>query len=175
MNRKLATKVWGQPSSVRDLGRTLGACLGDVPELRKEIPSLLRELDEELQLESECAIELRGSILEALKRICQEKDRRFIYVGEIAVRANAILEERGELKVLSPKRVGSILKSMGIYTRRLGASGRGLLLLERVRTRIYSLADDCAAFLVENLEGRCAECRPPRPDSDELDVLDGVV
>src|SRR5271155_2879306 len=162
-------------SSVRDLGRTLGACLGDVPELRKEIPSLLRELDEELQLESECTIELRGSILEALKRICQEKNRRFIYVGEIAVRANAILEERGEIQVLSAKRVGTVLKSMGIYTRRLDASGRGILLLKRVRARIYSLASDCAAFFVENLEGRCAECRPPRPDSDELDVLDGVV
>src|SRR5271156_3054425 len=103
MNRKLATKVWGQPSSVRDLGRTLGACLGDVPELRKEIPSLLRELDEELQLESECAIELRGSILDALKRICEDKNKLSVHVGEIADRSNAILEERGEIQVLSAK------------------------------------------------------------------------
>ena len=128
-----------------------------------------------MQLESECTIELRSAILDALKRICEDKNKLSVHVGEIADRSNAILEERGEIQVLSAKRVGTVLKFMGIYTRRLDASGRGILLLKRVRARIYSLASDCAAFFVENLEGRCAECRPPRPDSDELDVLDGVV
>lgn len=162
-------------SSVRDLGRTLGACVADVPELRKEISPLLSELDQELQLESECTIELRGAILEALKRICQDKSRLSAYVGEIADRANAILGERGEIEVLSPKRVGAILKSMGIYTRRLDASGRGILLMRPVRARIYSLAQDCATFLAESLEAGCTECCPPRPDSGDLDVLEGLV
>lgn len=142
-------------SSARDLARSLGACVSDVPELRSGIQGLLRELDYELQAESECTTYLRNAIVQALKDACSEKGKSSIHVAEITTRANGILEKSGELQALNSKRTGMLLKGMGVYTTRLGASGRGILLLTPTRQRIRCLSTEYDSDLTDGLEDEC--------------------
>ena len=70
-----------------------------------------------------------------------KKESSLLYVGEIASGVNAVLERgRGEMLELTPRQVGSKLRSMGITTKRLDGLGRGIQLLDPVRRRIHRLA-----------------------------------
>ena len=66
--------------------------------------------------------------------------RRAMEVREIAATANEIYREDGESLKISNETVGHVLKNLGLYTRRLGNSGRGLRLDRAIQTRAHELS-----------------------------------
>jgi hypothetical protein len=127
-------------SSVRELARCLGACVAEDPELQKEIIPLLTERNEELQADLDCAKYLNAIVVDTMFSFCHQEREQSLYVREIASGVNAILRERGEMLELTPRQVGSKLRSMGITTKRLDGLGRGIQLLDPIRQRIHRLA-----------------------------------
>jgi hypothetical protein len=71
---------------------------------------------------------------------------------------NAILERRGESLEMNPRAVGSLLRVLGLSTRRLGASGRCITLLNSVRRRIHELADKHKIIGETTASKMCAQC-----------------
>ncbi len=166
-------------SSVRDLARSLGACVPDSPELQKGIYPLLKDLDNDLRAESECTTYLHRVVVEVLMVACHEENKQSLHVGEIAAKANSNLEQRGEIQMMNAKRVGNMLRAMGLYPTRLDAAGRGILLVEPIRTRIHRLSWSYKAFLIgiltDEMKGQCPECGTLRFEPEEPDLPEGVI
>ena len=149
-------------SPVRDLARSLGACVPDAPDLQEGIYPLLKDVDDEWKAESECTTYLYKLVVEVLMLACHQKNQSSLHVGEIAARANEMLERRGEMQVMNAKRVGNMLRAIGIYPTRLDAAGRGILLAEPMRIRIHRLSWSYKALLMgiltDEMKAQCPEC-----------------
>jgi hypothetical protein len=92
-----------------------------------------------------------------------------------------ILDERGELLEMKPRAVGHKLKALGLATRRLDASRRGVVLLDALRERIHKLAVDYQLPAVRGMQS-CRYCHvqndtprreidPNTSHSGDLDAL----
>jgi len=127
-------------SPVRDLARCLGACVSEDPKLQEGITPLLKERNEELQADLECAQYLNAIVVETMFSFCHEERKQSVHVGEIASGVNSILKGRGEMLELTAKQVGNKLRAMGLTPKRLDALGRGIQLLDPIRQRIHRLA-----------------------------------
>jgi hypothetical protein len=142
-------------TSVRNIARSLGACVVEDPDRQAEIETLLTERDGQVQ--EEWSADLRRIVLEAMLSFCHQEKKESIYVGEITKATNEILERRGEALELKPRTVGSTVRALGLSTTRLDASGRGILLLDAIRQRIHSLAWD--SRVLPGAKGQeCANC-----------------
>jgi hypothetical protein len=164
--------------SVRELARSLGACVSDEPDLREGIAILLAELNA-LAL-SERATDLNAIVVEAMLSFCHEAKKESLHVGAITARVSEILEQRGELLEMKPKTVGHKLKALGLATRRLDAAGRGVLLLDAVRERIHKLGMDYQLSAGHGMPS-CRHCRGQIEatrggmNTSDLDDLDGLL
>jgi hypothetical protein len=123
--------------SIRRLGRTLGACLVDAPDLRVRLVQELQEMDAATNRDQIKQIE--AVLIEALLACCHER-RSTVHVGEIAKLANTIFLQRGETLQLKPREVGAKMKGLGFNTTKIDSGGRGLYLLGENCRRIHELA-----------------------------------
>ena len=118
--------------------QVLGAPLeGDV-ELQKGIIELLNEFDEQLRVDRSC--ELNALVLKAVLSHCHQNDQQQVFVRQIAVTVKELYREEGESPRISNETVGHVLKNLGLYTRRLGNAGRGLILDKATQSRAHELS-----------------------------------
>jgi hypothetical protein len=157
----------------RHLARTLGSCLVDDPEAESRITSLLQDQDEDSRVRDSTRIS--SVVIEAALVLCHEKERSTALVGEMATLSNAIFKGRDEIIELEARAVGSILRSVGLFTERIGSAGRGLLLTNDMRRRIHELAWRhnvlSVQHQVEDLCRYCGEARAQfslRPNSKQV-------
>jgi hypothetical protein len=101
---------------------------------------------------------LNAIVLEVLLSFCHQEGKSCLRVAEVALAVNSLLEEMGEMLKLSPKAVGGKLKSLGFYTKRMDAMGRGLLLTDAVRNLIHRLAWGCGVVRGRD-EIHCGHCK----------------
>jgi hypothetical protein len=146
--------------STRQIAQGLGACLVNAADLRDRLIAILRDQDESERAEQSAEM---SPVLEALIVVCHER-RKDVHVGEIAKLASEILEVRGERIGLSPKEVGSKLKSLGLRTCRLDAGGRGFKLTQEICARIHGAAKAFRVPAIENGLEACPHCRTIRGD-----------
>ena len=103
----------------------------------------------------------RVPLLGVLRARCHEAARDRLYVGEITLDLNAKIIEKGDTSELTDRMVGSVLRSLGLATRKLDRRGRGLVLDGPTRLRIHRLAQE------HNAPGEtflgCAECAQAQP------------
>ena len=92
------------PAAARELARCLGACVADDQELQGQLADLLKKQFLSVQNQSEREVHL--AVIEALLALSKDEKRASVGVAEITVRVNRILENNGELLVLSPRAVG---------------------------------------------------------------------
>lgn len=144
---------------VRELARSLGACLSQEPDLQRGIVSLLLEQNEQIQ--SECAIDLNAIVVEAMLSLCHEEKKPSVHVAAIATAVNHILERRDELVEMKPRTVGHRLKALGLATQRLDSAGRGILLLEAIRQRVHALAWHYQTWGLPGSGEACCYCQEP--------------
>jgi hypothetical protein len=145
----------------REIARALGDCIVDDHELQSGVIPLLEERDEDARVRRTTTFE--AVVVEAALLFCHEKKKRdWAYVAEFATVANAILEGRGEQIELEPRAVGDILRSVGLFTRRLGRAGRGVLLVNEIRQKIHELAWRFRVLSIEDGVDRCGFCTEAR-------------
>jgi hypothetical protein len=119
------------------IAAALGRCIVEAPELQAGLASLLTPFSDH-QL-AERLDDLGTLAIGAALALCHEgKDQAL--VGEIASEVNRIQKERGERLQYSPERVGHRLRKAGLMTRRLGASGNGLLFDRATQVLLHDTA-----------------------------------
>jgi hypothetical protein len=119
------------------IAQVLGASTADLG-LRNGIVELLREHDEQSRVDR--ATGQDGTVLKAVLRHCHQPDQQQVFVREIAATANQIYSDDGEALKITNETVGHVLKNLGLYTRRLGNAGRGLVLDKATQARVHELS-----------------------------------
>ncbi len=119
------------------MAEVLGAVIVEDPELQKDIIELLQERDEQSRVDRASGQD--GMVLKAVLWHCHQSDQRQVFVREIAATANRIYSEEGESLKITNETVGHVLKNLGLYTRRLGNAGRGLVLDNATQARAHEL------------------------------------
>ena len=76
----------------------------------------------------------------ALFRVCHEGVTESILVGGIAISINQKLAFQGEDFRIGARRVGWILKSLGVSTQRLGSLGRGIMFTPSNKRQVHAIA-----------------------------------
>ncbi len=113
----------------------LAAAIVEDDELQQEIIASLGDRPEE---HTDPRSIMRAIVVECCLAVTHE-NKSEIKVGELAKLANAALVGRGEKLELSDRKVGALLKGMGLLTAPI-QDKRGLELLEPIRRRIHELA-----------------------------------
>jgi hypothetical protein len=135
--RQLAFSPSGVPSETAAIAKALGSCIVDAPELQQKLVALLKTQDQRhLSQKSDTA---EAVIVEAALAFTRQ-GRQQVYVREVAVEANCLLEGRGESLKLSPEKVGHKLRKLDLPTRRLTKTGNGLVLDKATVAGIQRLA-----------------------------------
>ena len=156
--QRVASPTWDVQdfaSPTREVARSLGICLPS-EQLRGDLVDLLRGHEEEAQVA--CSTNDRALLIEGLLAVCHDAQKKSIFVAALTEIVNTIFKMRGEPYQLTPRRVGALLKSLGIPAERLGKAGRGLLLREQTRTAIHKLAMDYAVRSIQDKVQRCRHC-----------------
>jgi hypothetical protein len=141
----------GLSSETATIASELGRCIVGAPELQRRLVALMKTRDS--QRRSDMSNTIDAIVLEATWMLSRD-EREQVYAGEIAAKANLMLEARGERARLSPTKVGHCLKRLGLHTHRLSQDGNGLTYDEATIARIDELA---TMFLVDVMEDALAE------------------
>ena len=141
--------------NIRESARNLGCCIIGAPELQAGVMSLLRA-QEELALSAqvwrpECVV------LEALLVLCHETGHESVLIGEVTKLVNGILTGRGESLELQPRKLGHILRSLGVFTQR-GAKGYGFYLSNDAKRHLHELAVAYRVPSVSIATEGCSHC-----------------
>lgn len=129
-------RVPGFQPEVCAMAHVLVASIDDL-ELRNGIIELLKERDEQSRVDRASGQD--GIVLKAVLWHCHQSDQQQVFVREIAATANRIYSEEGESLKIGNETVGHVLKNLGLYTRRLGNTGRGLVLDKITQFRAHEL------------------------------------
>jgi hypothetical protein len=137
--------------------------------------SKLRERDRDAQTER--SLEPEWLAAEILFGLVHERAVHSILVGGIASSINEKLKFRGEDFRISARKIGSVLKSLGVRTESLGCLGRGLLFTPAMNRQIHAVArhlgiSRCTIATSQGLEAgyggqRCLLC-------EEFGLTDGL-
>jgi hypothetical protein len=119
------------------VAQALAAPFVKYPELQVGIIELLKEQDQQARIDRGSGLD--AMVLRAVLFHCHQGDQQQILVREIASTVNRIYGEEGESLKISNESVGHVLKNLGLYTRRLGNMGRGLMLDKGTRLRTHEL------------------------------------
>jgi hypothetical protein len=139
---------------VRAIAEVLGATIVDDGELRRKLIDLLKERDEQSRVDR--SVGLKGTVVRAVLSHCHQGDQEKVYVRDIAATVNQIYSEEGESVRVSSETVGHVLKSLGLYSRRLGNAGRGLMLEKSMQSQAHRLG---SAYDVLPAEPACGYCQ----------------
>jgi hypothetical protein len=158
--------VSGFRPEISVIADVLAAAIIDDPDLQRGVIELLKDRDEQSRVDR--ATGVNGLVLQAVLIHCHQKDQRK-FVREIAATSNRLSAEDGESLKLSSETVGHILKNLGLYTRRLGNAGRGLVFDKATQSHAHSLGHE---YDVLTLETTCEYCHQLQPSQSEEVVQD---
>jgi hypothetical protein len=133
----------GMTPRTKQLARALLAPLPEDPEMTAGVITALRESDEDLRIERR--LEDEWLVAETLYAVCHEEHGKGgfvseILVGGIAAEVNQKLKDQGEDRRLKDRKVGAILKPLGLRTKDLGRHGRGLEFTIALKRLIHQIA-----------------------------------
>lgn len=127
----------------RDLAVSLMAPLGGKPQVIAQLLTILKERDNEVRIEQ--SLEPEWLVVETLFAMCH--DRRSpgdsvseTTIGGVASCLNSRLQQRGEAFKFSPKKIGGVLRGLGIRPIPLGNLGNGLRYTSVMKEQIHKLA-----------------------------------
>jgi hypothetical protein len=143
-----------------DLTTALAACIVDDDELQARVNQMLEPQERDSRARNSTSS--ISVVIEAGLALSHDRKRESAYVGEFADAANGILHGRGETVLLEPRAVGDILRSLGLSTQRLGAAGRGVLLVRETRRKIHLLARSYDVPSIQGNFGGCEFCTEVR-------------
>ncbi len=120
------------------MAQVLGASIVKDLELQHGVIELLKEWDEQSRVDRASGQD--AMVLKAVLWHCHQSDQQQLFVREIAATANRIYGDEGESLKITNETVGHLLTNLGLYTRRLGNAGRGLVLDKATQARVHELS-----------------------------------
>ena len=140
---------------MRDEAHTWLAPICDCPELSQSVlEGLLRQSREAAGARF---FDPKCMAIEAALFFCHKGDTEHFFVGELAETVNRLLQGRHEDSELSERKVGQLLRDLGIYGERV-TKGYKIALTDAVRERIHQLAHAYQVLPVQNGVSRCGHC-----------------
>jgi hypothetical protein len=133
----------GLSPRTKQIARALTAPLLGDPASTAELLAIVGERDEEARIER--SLEPEWLVAECLFSLVHEGLERGhlvseILVGGVAASVNRELENQGEDLRLRARGAGTVLKTLGLRTDKLGRLGRGLKLTSSVKRKIHEIA-----------------------------------
>lgn len=154
-------RVSGFRPEISLVADALAAAIVDDVDLQRGIIDVLKDRDEQSRVDR--ATGVNGMVLRAVLFHCHQKDERK-FVREIAATANRFYAEDGESLKVSSETVGHALKHLGLYSRRLGNAGRGLIFDKATQAHAHRLSH---AHDVLTAEPSCEYCHELQPSQSE--------
>jgi hypothetical protein len=142
--------------------RTWLAPLCECPDLREIVSTyLLGQIEDK---EGSRFTDLRCVVAEGALSLCHEPDYREFFIRELSERVNALLQGRRHEAQLTNRKVGSVLRDLGIHAQRV-AEGFKVVLTEPVRERIHVIASTHRVLSLQDGMVRCRHCPGGAKDS----------
>jgi hypothetical protein len=140
---------------MRDEGRALLAPICDCPDLQKSVTvALLRQSRE---IEGERLSNDRCVVAEAAVFFCHKADTEHFFIRDLAEVVNALLKGRHEGRTLTAKKVGLLLRALGIHGHRV-VKGYRISLTGGVREQIHRVAGAHQVLSLQDGIVRCPQC-----------------
>ncbi len=139
----------------REEVRTWLVPLCELPDLRNAVSTYLLG-----QVEDEAGsrfTDFRCVVAEGALSFCHEPDQRQFFIRELADRANVLLQGRHHETLLTDRKVGSVLRDMGVQAQRV-AEGFKVVLTDSVRERIHFIARSHRVLSLQDGVVRCRHC-----------------
>ncbi len=146
----------GIDTSWRDVMDCLAASAASDAQLQASVTELIGK--QEAAYRADSGSFFRKIVLEVLLTLCHRATENTLTVGEITRAANKLLEAKGEVLSLEARAVGDMLRALQIPTERLGAQGRGIVLLMNIRKRLHAIAMDYRINLRDTMPRDCQMC-----------------
>ncbi len=143
-------------SSIRILGRILGAPIVDAPELQANLAPLLREYQEGIRASK--WLDLRCVTVEAILDHCHKEPGKRVHVGTLTDTVNRILKGRGERAKFEPEVIGGILRGQLGFSPERDSEGYYILLDNRVCRYAHQLAYGYDVAAVQEGIAECSHC-----------------
>jgi hypothetical protein len=153
-------RVSGFRPEISAVADVFAAAIVDDVELQRGVIEVLKDRDEQSRVDRATGVD--GLVLQAVLFHCHQKDQQKMFVREIAATANRPYAEDGESLKISSETVGHILKRMGLYTRRLGNAGRGLMFDKATQSHAHSLGHDYDVLTFETTCKYCHQLQQPQ-------------
>ncbi|HEX4919274.1 MAG TPA: hypothetical protein VFV92_00860, partial [Candidatus Bathyarchaeia archaeon] len=156
--------VEGLQPELRAVAQQLGSAVVDDDDLQKRIADVLKEPSEQARVDRSSG--QKAMVLRAVLFHCHQSEQPQVFTREITDTVNRIYREEGESLKVSSETVGHVLKSIGLYSRRLGNGGRGLMLDRSTQSNAHELSQ---AYDVLPEVPACGYCHNLQvPESKEL-------
>ena len=105
----------------------------------------------------------RCVVAEAALFFCHRSETDHFFVGELAETVNTLLKGRHDDRVLTDKKVGLLLRALGIHGQRV-VKGYRVSLTDAVREQIHRVANAYQVISTQDGIARCAYCRVEKVD-----------
>ena len=142
--------------AMREEVRAWLAPICDCPDLRKSVNSSLLQQSQDVQGDrlsnDQCVV------AEAALFFCHKPNTDHFFIGDLAETANDLLRGRHDDRVLTDKKVGLLLRALGIHGERV-VKGYKVSLTDGVREQIHRVAEAYQVVAVQDGVARCAHCR----------------
>ncbi len=151
--------------AMRDEVRAWLAPVCDCPDLQRTVSGCLLQQSREVK-----AAGLADDLClaaEAALFFCHKADTQQFFVGELAGRVNDLLKGRHEDRALTDKKVGLLLRALGIHGERV-TKGYRILLTDSVREQIHAAARDYQVPSTQDGVARCRFCAAKSSKRAEL-------
>jgi hypothetical protein len=142
------------PMSCEDAHAWL-APLCDCPNLRGTVSNYLSEMTQDAA--GHRFTDLRCVVAEGALSFCHEPDQREFFIRELAERVNALLQGRHEETRLTDRKVGSVLRDLGVRAQRV-TEGFKVVLADSMRERIHFIAGSHRVLPLQDGVVRCRHC-----------------
>ncbi len=147
--------------AMRDEARAWLAPICDCPDLQKSVTSSLLQRSQDVQGDrlsnDQCVV------AEAALFFCHEPNTEFFFIGDLAKTVNDLLKGRHDDRILTDKKVGLLLRALGIHGQRV-VQGYRILLTEAARKEIHRIANAFQVISTQDGIARCAHCRVGKVD-----------
>ena len=128
----------------------------DCPDLRKSVASSLLQRSQDVKGDrlsnDQCLV------AEAALFFCHKQQTDHFFIGDLAETVNDLREGRHDDRVLTDKKVGLLLRALGIHGERV-VKGYKVSLTDGVREQIHRVAEAYQVVAVQDGVARCAHCR----------------
>lgn len=132
-------RLAGLSPRMKQIAPALFAPLLGAEPLTYELLKILTEYDAQGRVER--TLEPEWLTVEALMRLCHEKMLSpDITVGTVAAEINSFLKDRGEDIVYTARKIGDVIKSLGVRKEKLGNRGIGIRLDSNIKRDVHKLA-----------------------------------